>query len=91
MTGTALRMATNFGHSPGIRFNLVVNYFVFRALTDRPLTVYGDGSNWRPSSMSGTLPVPTRRRRAIPIPGRTSVQRRVDGRDTDLGDRRHRR
>ncbi|MFB6224687.1 MAG: NAD-dependent epimerase/dehydratase family protein [Haloarcula sp.] len=48
MTGTALRMATNFGHSPGIRFNLVVNYFVFRALTARPLTVYGDGSNWRP-------------------------------------------
>ncbi|MGB9954477.1 NAD-dependent epimerase/dehydratase family protein [Haloarcula marismortui] len=48
MTGTALRMATNFGHSPGIRFNLVVNYFVFRALTGRPLTVYGDGSNWRP-------------------------------------------
>jgi len=48
MTGTALRMATNFGHSPGIRFNLVVNYFVFRALTNRPLTVYGDGSNWRP-------------------------------------------
>ena len=48
MTGIALRMATNFGHSPGIRFNLVVNYFVFRALTDRSLTVYGDGSNWRP-------------------------------------------
>ena len=48
MTGTALRMATNFGHSPGIRFNLVVNYFVFRALTGRALTVYGDGSNWRP-------------------------------------------
>jgi nucleoside-diphosphate-sugar epimerase len=48
MDGTALRMATNFGYSPGVRFNLVVNYFVFRALTDRPLTVYGDGSNWRP-------------------------------------------
>jgi len=48
MTGTALRMATNFGFSPGVRFNLVVNYFVFRALTGRPLTVYGDGSNWRP-------------------------------------------
>ena len=48
MTGTALRMATNFGYSPGIRFNLVVNYFVFRALTGRPMTVYGDGSNWRP-------------------------------------------
>lgn len=46
--GTALRMSTNYGWAPGIRFNLVVNHFVFRALTDRPLTVYGDGSNWRP-------------------------------------------
>jgi len=46
--GTALRMSTNYGFAPGIRFNLVVNHFVFRALTDRPLTVYGDGSNWRP-------------------------------------------
>jgi len=48
LSGTALRMSTNYGYAPGIRFNLVVNYFVFRALTDRPLTVYGDGSNWRP-------------------------------------------
>ncbi|MFD1585905.1 NAD-dependent epimerase/dehydratase family protein [Halorientalis brevis] len=48
MQGTALRMATNYGYSPGVRFNLVVNYFVFRALTGRSLTVYGDGSNWRP-------------------------------------------
>ena len=31
-----------------MQFNLVVNHFVFRGLTDRPLTVYGDGSNWRP-------------------------------------------
>lgn len=46
--GTALRMATNYGDAPGVRFNLVVNFFVFRALTGRPLTVYGDGSNWRP-------------------------------------------
>lgn len=46
--GTALRMSTNYGYAPGIRFNLVVNQFVFRALTERPLTVYGDGSNWRP-------------------------------------------
>jgi UDP-glucose 4-epimerase len=45
---TALRMSTNYGYSPGVRFNLVVNHFVFRAVTDRPLTVYGDGSNWRP-------------------------------------------
>jgi nucleoside-diphosphate-sugar epimerase len=41
-------MSTNYGYSPGVRFNLVVNYFVFRALTGRALTVYGDGSNWRP-------------------------------------------
>ena len=48
MTGTALRLSTVYGDAPGIRFNLVVNHFVFRALTGRPLTVYGDGSNWRP-------------------------------------------
>ena len=46
--GAALRMSTNYGWAPGVRFNLVVNHFVFRGLTDRPLTVYGDGSNWRP-------------------------------------------
>ena len=48
INGTALRMSTNYGWSPGVRFNLVVNHFVFRGLTNRPLTVYGDGSNWRP-------------------------------------------
>ena len=47
-TATALRLSTNYGYTTGIRFNLVVNTFVFRALTGRPLTVYGDGSNWRP-------------------------------------------
>ncbi len=45
---TALRMSTNYGYAPGMRFNLVVNHFVFCALTNHPLTVYGDGSNWRP-------------------------------------------
>lgn len=48
MTATSLRMSTVFGAAPGIRFNLVVNQFVFRAMTGRSLTVYGDGSNWRP-------------------------------------------
>jgi UDP-glucose 4-epimerase len=48
MNGTAIRLSTVYGDAPGIRFNLVVNQFVFRALTGRPLTVYGDGSNWRP-------------------------------------------
>ena len=47
MTGTALRIATNYGDPPGVHFNLVINHFVFRAVTGRPLTVYGDGSNWR--------------------------------------------
>jgi nucleoside-diphosphate-sugar epimerase len=65
---TALRFSTVFGHAPGIRFNLVVNAFVFRALTDRPLTVYGDGSNWRPfihvddaaRALTGVLHTPER-------------------------------
>jgi UDP-glucose 4-epimerase len=48
LDSVALRLATNFGHAPGVRFNLVVNTFVFRALVGEPLTVYGDGSNWRP-------------------------------------------
>jgi nucleoside-diphosphate-sugar epimerase len=48
LDAVSLRLATNFGHSPGVRFNLVVNAFVFRALADEPLTVYGDGTNWRP-------------------------------------------
>ena len=47
-TATALRMSTNYGYAPGMRFNLVINHFVFRALTNHPLTVYGDGTNWRP-------------------------------------------
>jgi nucleoside-diphosphate-sugar epimerase len=48
VNGTALRLSTNYGYSQGIRFNLVVNHFVFRGLTGRPPTVYGDGENWRP-------------------------------------------
>ncbi|WP_222920208.1 NAD-dependent epimerase/dehydratase family protein [Natrinema sp. SYSU A 869] len=47
-SATSLRMSTNYGSAPGVRFNLVVNHFVFRGLTGRPLTVYGDGRNWRP-------------------------------------------
>ena len=43
-----LRLSTNYGWSDGVRFNLVVNSFVFRALVGEPLTVYGDGTNWRP-------------------------------------------
>ena len=48
MSGTGLRLSTVYGNAPGMRFNLVINHFVFRALTGRPLTVYGNGTNWRP-------------------------------------------
>ncbi|ELY97768.1 NAD-dependent epimerase/dehydratase family protein [Natrialba aegyptia] len=47
-SATSLRMSTNYGYAPGVRFNLVVNRFVFQGLTAQPLTVYGDGKNWRP-------------------------------------------
>lgn len=45
---TALRLATLYGRAPGMRFNLVINKFVFRAFTGRTLQVHGDGSSWRP-------------------------------------------
>lgn len=48
LPAVSLRLATNFGWSPGVRYNLVVNDFVFRAIVGEPLTVYGDGTNWRP-------------------------------------------
>jgi UDP-glucose 4-epimerase len=43
-----LRLASVYGYSPGVRFNLVANYFVLRAVMGYPLTVFGDGSNFRP-------------------------------------------
>jgi len=87
--GTALRMSTNYGWSLGVRFNLVVNHFVFRGLTDRPLTVYGDGSNWRPfihvrDAARAYADAALSPRRV----GRTRVQRRVERRQLpDRGDR----
>lgn len=43
-----LRLASVYGFSPGVRFNLVVNYFVLRGLLGYKLVVFGDGNNWRP-------------------------------------------
>jgi len=88
LDGTALRMSTNYGWSPGVRFNLVVNHFVFRGLTDRPLTVYGDGSNWRPFiHVRRGASVPARGTGARRV-GRARVQRRVERRQLpDRGDR----
>ena len=44
---TVLRFATLYGLSPRMRFDLTVNEFVMRMLTDRELTVYGE-QFWRP-------------------------------------------
>ena len=43
-----LRLASAYGFSPGVRFNLVVNYFTLRAMLGYKLSVFGDGGNWRP-------------------------------------------
>ncbi|WP_456468424.1 NAD-dependent epimerase/dehydratase family protein [Archaeoglobus sp.] len=43
-----LRLASVYGYSPGVRFNLVVNYFALRAILGYNLTVFGKGENWRP-------------------------------------------
>jgi len=42
-----LRLATNYGWSPGIRWNLVINKFVMYKAMREPLPVYGEGNNWR--------------------------------------------
>jgi len=44
-----LRFGTNYGYAPGIRFNLVTNLFVKKALTGQPLVVHGTGENYRPT------------------------------------------
>ena len=43
-----LRLSTNFGVSPAMRNNLVINYFMERIICGEDLTVHGDGKNWRP-------------------------------------------
>jgi len=47
MAGTVLRLATLFGVSPRMRFDLTVNQFVMEMLVHRRLVVYGEGF-WRP-------------------------------------------
>jgi len=45
---TLFRFGTNYGWASGMRWNLVVNAFALRALQGMPLTLHGDGSNYRP-------------------------------------------
>jgi nucleoside-diphosphate-sugar epimerase len=44
---TIFRMATLFGLSPRMRFDLVVNNFSVRAIREKVITVFG-GTQWRP-------------------------------------------
>jgi nucleoside-diphosphate-sugar epimerase len=44
-----LRFGTNHGYAPGIRFNLVTNNFVKKAMLGEDLTVHGGGENYRPT------------------------------------------
>ena len=44
---TVLRLATAFGASHRLRFDLVVNLLAIKALTERAITVHG-GEQWRP-------------------------------------------
>jgi nucleoside-diphosphate-sugar epimerase/CBS domain-containing protein len=45
---TILRMATLYGYSPRMRFDLVVNTMTKTAVVDKKITVYGGGKQWRP-------------------------------------------
>lgn len=46
---TICRFGTNYGYAPGIRFNLVINNFIKKALSGEMLTVHGQGENYRPT------------------------------------------
>ena len=48
MAITALRMATLYGLSPRMRFDLAVNLMTMNAVTKRSIYVMGGGSQWRP-------------------------------------------
>lgn len=45
----ALRLATIFGLSPRIRFDLVINMFIGMALTEQRIILNSDGLPWRPN------------------------------------------
>lgn len=45
---TILRMATLYGYSPRMRFDLVVNTMVKTAIVNKKISVHGGGKQWRP-------------------------------------------
>lgn len=46
---TVCRFGTNYGFAPGIRFNIVTNIFIRRALMGNDLVLHGGGLNFRPN------------------------------------------
>jgi len=46
---TICRLGTNRGYAPGIRFNLVTNNFIKRAIIGEHITIHGKGENYRPT------------------------------------------
>jgi UDP-glucose 4-epimerase len=46
---TICRLGTNYGYAPGIRFNLVTNNFIKKAIMGSPLFIHGRGDNYRPT------------------------------------------
>jgi UDP-glucose 4-epimerase len=46
---TICRLGTNRGMSPGVRFNLVTNIFILNTILEKPITVHGEGDNYRPT------------------------------------------
>ena len=43
------RFGTNHGYSPAIRFNLVTNNFIKKAMAGKTITIHGKGENFRPT------------------------------------------
>ena len=46
---TICRFGTNYGYTAGIRFNLVTNHFIRKALEGDTITIHGKGENFRPT------------------------------------------